>query len=34
MDTLLRKKQIRYNMKRIQGKLHQIGTYDIKEISL
>ena len=30
MDILLRKKQIRHNMKRIQSKLHQIGTYDIK----
>ena len=31
---MFNKKVIRYNMKRIQSKLHRIGTYNICKISL
>ena len=34
VDVLFNKKVIRYNMKRIQSKLHRIGTYDVCKISL
>ena len=34
VDVLFNKKMIRHNMKRIQSKLHRIGTYDICKISL
>ena len=34
VDVLLNKKVIRHNMKRIQSKLHRIGTYDVCKISL
>ena len=34
VDVLFNKKVIRHNMKRIQGKLHRIGTYDVCKISL
>ena len=33
-DVLFNKKLIRHNMKRIQSKLHRIGTYDVCKISL
>ena len=33
-DVLFNKKVVRHNMKRIQSKLHEIGTYDIYKISL
>ena len=33
-DVLFNKKVIRHNMKRIQSKLHKIGTYDVWKISL
>ena len=33
-ETLLNKKIIRHNMKRIQGKKHKIGTYEINKISV
>ena len=33
-DVLFNKKVVRHNMKRIQSKLHEIGTYDVFEISL
>ena len=33
-DTLFNKKLIGHKMKRIQGKKHKIGTYDINKISL
>ena len=33
-DVLLNKKVIRYNMKRIQSKLHRIGTFGVCKISL
>ena len=33
-DVLFNKKVIRHNMKRIQSKLHRIGTYDACKISL
>ena len=33
-DVLLNKKIIRHKMKRIQGKKHKIGTYEIDKISL
>ena len=32
VDVLFNKKVIRHNMKRIQGKLHRIGTYDVCKI--
>ena len=34
VDVLFNKKVIRHNMKRIQSKLHEIGTYDVFKISL
>ena len=34
VDVLFNKKVIRHNMKRIQSKLHKIGTYDVSKISL
>ena len=34
VDVLLNKKVIRHNIKRIQSKLHRIGTYDVFKISL
>ena len=34
VDVLLNEKVIRHNMKRIQSKLHRIGTYDVCKISL
>ena len=34
IDVLFNKKVVRHNMKRIQSKLHEIGTYDIYKISL
>ena len=34
IDVLFNKKVVRYNMKRIQSKLHEIGTYDIYKFSL
>ena len=33
-DTLFNKKIIRLKMRRIQGKKHKMGTYEIKKISL
>ena len=33
-DTLFNKKLIGHKMKRIQGKKHKIGTYEINKISL
>ena len=33
VDVLFNKKMIRHNMKRIQGKLHRIATYDVCKIS-
>ena len=33
-DVLFNKKVVRHNMKRIQRKLHEIGTYEIFKISL
>ena len=32
--VLFNKKVVRHKMKRIQSKLHEIGTYDINKISL
>ena len=34
VDVLFNKKLIRHNRKRIQSKLHRIGTYDVCKISL
>ena len=34
IDVLFNKKMIKHNMKRIQSKLHKIGTYDVCKISL
>ena len=34
LDVLFNKKVIRHNMKRIQSKLHRIGTYNVCKISL
>ena len=34
VDALFNKKVIRHNMKRIQSKLHGLGTYDVYKISL
>ena len=34
VDVLFRKKQVKHNMKKIQSKPHQIGTYDISKNSL
>ena len=33
-DMLLNKKIIRHNLRRIQGKKHKMGTYEIDKISL
>ena len=33
-DVLFGKKVVRHGMKRIQSKLHEIGTYDVNKISL
>ena len=33
-DTLFKKKIIRHKMRRIQGKKHKVGTYEINKISL
>ena len=33
-DVLFNKNVVRHNMKRIQSKLHEIGTYDVSKISL
>ena len=33
-DTLFNKKLIRHKMRRIQGKKHKMGTYEINKISL
>ena len=33
-DVLFNKKVIKHNMKRIQSKLHEVGTYDVYKISL
>ena len=33
-NVLFNKKVMRHNMKRIQSKLHRIGTYDVCKISL
>ena len=34
LDVLFNKKVVKHNMKRIQSKLHRIGTYDACKISL
>ena len=34
VDVLFNKKVARHNMKRVQSKLHEIGTYDVFKISL
>ena len=34
VECLFNKKVVRHNMKRIQFKLHEIGTYDVFKISL
>ena len=34
LDVLFGKKVVRHGMKRIQSKLHEIGTYDVNKISL
>ena len=34
VHVLFNKKVVRHNMKRIQSKLHEIGTYDVFKISL
>ena len=34
LDVLFNKKVVRHNMKRIQSKLHEIGTYDVYKSSL
>ena len=34
VDVLFNKKVVRHNMKIIQSKLHEIGTYDVFKISL
>ena len=34
VNVLFNKKVIRHNIKRIQSKLHRIGTYDVCKISL
>ena len=33
-DTLLNKKVLRHKMRRIQGKKHKVGIYEINKISL
>ena len=34
VEFLFNEKVVRHNMKRIQSKLHEIGTYDVLKISL
>ena len=34
LDVLFNKEVVKHNMKRIQSKLHEIGTYDLNKISL
>ena len=34
LDVLFNKKMARHEMKRIQSKLHRIGTYNVSKISL
>ena len=34
VDVLFNKKVIRHNMKRLQSKLHRLGTYDVFKVSL
>ena len=34
VDALFNKKVVRHRMKRIQSKLHRIGTYDLNKINL
>ena len=34
VDVLFNKKVVRRNMKKIQSKLHRIGTYDVCKVSL
>ena len=34
VECLFNEKVVRHNMKRIQSKLHEIGTYDVFKISL
>ena len=34
LDVLFNRKVVRHVMKRIQSKLHKIGTYDVSKISL
>ena len=34
LDILFNNKVVRHSMKRIQSKLHEIGTYDVFKISL
>ena len=34
VDVLFNKKVVRHNMKRIQSKLREVGTYDVFKISL
>ena len=34
VEYLFNKKVVRHNMKRIQSKLHEIGTYKVFQISL
>ena len=34
VDVLFNKNVVRHNMKRIQSKLHELGTYDVYKISL
>ena len=34
VDILFNKKVIRHNMKRLQSKLHRLGTYDVFKVSL
>ena len=34
LDVLFNEKVVRHGMKRIQSKLHEIGTYDVFKISL
>ena len=34
LDVLFNKKMTRHEMKRIQSKLHRIGTYNVSKISL
>ena len=34
LDVLFNEKVVRHGMKRIQSKLHEIGTYDVFKVSL